>query len=87
MDPEHPVWATQAAETGTQLGDDNREIARQDATIQAIEVRLAEASGPRSRFSFTALRNELAIEQELAAARDDRGALLYDLQFARARQG
>ena len=54
------------------------------ALSQSDERRLLVAARPRRHLSFTALHNELSIEQELAAAREERGALLYDRQFAKA---
>jgi hypothetical protein len=58
----------------------------QDGRIPAIEQRLSAASGQRTHFSFEALRNELSIETELAVARADRGALLYDRDFIKNQQ-
>jgi hypothetical protein len=87
MDAEHPVMAAQAARSAMGRGDLDEQIAQQDATIHVIERRLVVASAPRSRLSLSALHNELSITQELAAARDERGAMLYDRQFATAAKG
>lgn len=81
MDGEQPRLEAPGA---VHRDDLDQRIAWQDAVIQTIEGRLAAASGPRARFSVTALHTELALEQELAAARDVRGGLIYDRRFAKA---
>jgi hypothetical protein len=81
MSAEQLSSAAQQARVATRVEDLDRQIGRQDVIIQTIEQRLAVVPGPRDRFSFGARQKELAIEMELAAARDARGALLYDRNF------
>ena len=69
------------AQIAPRVGDLDQQIAWQDETIQTLERRLAAVSGSLHRFSFSELRKELAIETELAAAREQRGTLLYDRDF------
>ena len=75
------VPATHTAQIGTRVGDLDLQIAQQDATIQTLERRLTAVSGSLHPFSFSELRTELAMETELAAAREERGTLLYDRSF------
>ena len=84
LDKQGRMAGEQAAWVAPATRDFDQQIAQQDATIHAIEQRLVVASEPRPRFTLSALHNELAIEQELATARDERGALLYDRDFAKA---
>ena len=84
MTDEARLSTTHKAELTARSGDLDQQIAAQDARIQTLAERLVGASGPRQQFSFTALHNELAIEQDLAAARDARGSLLYDRRFVNA---
>ena len=81
MDEEQPSSVAHQARVATRVEDLDRQIAQQDVMIQTIERRLAVAAGPRDRFSFGARQHELALETELAAARDVRGALRYDRNF------
>ena len=81
MDEEQPSSVAHQARVATRVEDLDRQIAEQDVMIQTIERRLAVAAGPRDRFSFGARQHELALETELAAARDARGGLCYDRNF------
>ncbi len=84
MDTEQTMLAVQAERSTPPSDGLERRIAQHNATIQTIERRFVLASAPHRRFSCTALRNQLAIEQELAAGHAERGALRYDRQFATA---
>ena len=84
MNDEARLSTTPKAEIPARSGDLDQQIAAQDARIQTLAERLVGASSPRQQFSFTALHNELALEQDLAAARDERGSLLYDRSFVKA---
>ena len=81
MNEEQPSSPAQVAQSATHGGDLDHQIDAQDATIRTLERQLAE--GPRSRLTFRELRNDLAIEAELATAREKRGALIYDRDFAK----
>ena len=61
----------------------DQQLAAQDGVLTALAQRLAAAAMHRSRFSCRALYAELGLEAERPAARDVRGALLYDRSFAR----
>jgi peptidoglycan hydrolase CwlO-like protein len=81
MNEEQPSSVAHQARVATRVEDLDRQIAQQNVMIQTIEQRLAVAAGPWDRFSFGARQKELALETELAAARDARGGLCYDRNF------
>jgi hypothetical protein len=77
-----PSTATQSAPS---VRDIDAQIAEQDRAIVVLRQRVAIAAVRRPRFSFRALDNELELEGELSAARERRGALLYDRLAAETR--
>ena len=84
MHDKHDASDGTKAHTAARTADLNQQIVRQDAAIHAIEQRQAVAAGAQDLFSWEALAHELSIEQELAAAQDARGTLLYDRAFVNA---
>ena len=81
MHDEQVLPAGHKAQIASRVRELDQQIARQDATIQTLERRLAAVSGSLHRFSCSELRKELAMETELSAALEERGTLLYDRNF------